>query len=515
VSTGVPTAKQTSVWVDTAPAPRLHPQLDGDVRADVAVIGGGIVGITTALLLAEAGSSVVLLEAGRLAGGTSGFTTAKVSSQHGLIYDTLRSKHGLETARRYGEANEAALAWIAARVARDGIDCDFRRQPSFAYVTSARDRQRVEQEAEAAIAAGLPATLVEETPLPYAVEAAVRFEHQAEFHPRKYLFALVDKLAAIDGVRIFERSHAVEVGSRDGRQVVKGPGGHVLAERVIVATHYPFLDRSFAFARLHPTRSYAIACRIAGAPPTGMHISGDSPTRSIRAIPMGGRNSDDELLMVGGEGHKTGTESDTELRYERLEAFAREHWDVRSVEHRWSAQDPITLDQLPYVGQLTPRNDEVLMATGFAKWGMTGGTAAALLLADLALGRPAMWADLFDPNRLTVRQSLPRLVKENAQVAARFVGDRLRHADKRPLENLRPGEGAIVEHDGEQVAAARDEDGTLHAVSARCTHLGCLVSWNNAERSWDCPCHGSRFAPDGTVLEGPAVHRLESKPLGD
>ena len=511
-SPGIPTAKKTSVWVDTAPAPRLHPQLDGDVHADVAVIGGGIVGITTALLLAEAGASVALLEAGRLAGGTSGYTTAKVSSQHGLIYDALRSKHGREKARRYGEANEAALAWIAARVQRDGIDCDFRRQPSYAYVTSASDRKQVEQEAEAAIEAGLPAELVEETPLPYAVEAAVRFERQAEFHPRKYLFALAEKLDALDGARIFERSHAVEVGDVEGRQVVKSPGGRVLAERVVVATHYPFLDRSLGFARLSPMRSYAIACRIAGTPPEGMHISGDSPTRSIRASPMA---DGDELLLVGGEGHKTGTESDTELRYERLEAFAREHWDVRSVEHRWSAQDPATLDRIPYVGRISPRDDRVFMASGFAKWGMTGGTAAALLLTDLCLGREAMWADLFDPNRLTLRQSAPRLVKENAQVAARFVGDRIRHADKRPIENLRAGEGAIVEHDGERVAAARDDDGTLHAVSARCTHLGCLVQWNNAERSWDCPCHGSRFGVDGTVLEGPAVHRLERKPLGE
>jgi glycine/D-amino acid oxidase-like deaminating enzyme/nitrite reductase/ring-hydroxylating ferredoxin subunit len=511
VSGGVPTAKQTSVWVDTAPAPRLHPQLDGDVRADVAVIGGGIVGITTALLLAETGASVVLLEAGRLAGGTSGYTTAKVSSQHGLIYDTLRSKHGAEAARRYGEANEAALAWIAARVARDGIDCDFRRRPSYAYVSSARDRGQVEREAKAAIDAGLPATLVEQTPLPYPVEAAVRFEHQAEFHPRKYMFALAEKLASTDGARIFEHSHAVEVGAHKGRQVVKGPGGRVLAERVVVATHYPFLDRSLAFPRLHVERSYAIACRIAAAvPPEGMFISGDSPKRSVRAIPM---PDGEELLLVGGESHKTGTEADTELRYERLEAFAREHWDVVSIEHRWSAQDPITADLLPYVGRLTPRGDSVLMATGFAKWGMTGGTAAALLLADLALGRRAMWADLFDPNRLTLRASAPSLVKENAQVVAHFVGDRLKHAGKRSPQSLEPGEGAILEHDGKRVAAARDEDGTLYAVSARCTHLGCLVAWNDAERSWDCPCHGSRFALDGTVLEGPAVHRLERKPL--
>lgn len=508
-STGIPTARRTSVWIDTAPAPRLNPQLDGDVHADVVVIGGGIVGITTALLLTEAGSRVVLLEAGRLAGGTSGYTTAKVSSQHGLIYSRLRSKHSAEIAQRYGEANESALAWIAARVQRDGIECDFRRQPSYAYVTSARDRSKIEQEAEAAAEAGLPATLVETTPLPYPVEAAVRFEHQAEFHPRKYLHALVDKLIAA-GAQVFERSHAVEVGGFEGRQQVKTPGGRVFADRVIVATHYPFLDRSLAFARLRPQRSYAITCRIDGAVPEGMHISGDSPTRSIRAVPVGG----EELLLVGGEGHKTGTEQDTELRYERLEAFAREHWDVRSVEHRWSAQDPITPDLLPYIGALTPRNDKVLMATGFAKWGMTGGTVAALLLTDLALGRPAMWKDLFDPNRFTPLASARRLVQENAHVGARFVADRLRKGSSTPVENLRPGEGEIVQHGGEKVAASRDDQGTLHVVSARCTHLGCLVNWNNAERSWDCPCHGSRFAPDGTVLEGPAVHRLEQKPLG-
>jgi glycine/D-amino acid oxidase-like deaminating enzyme/nitrite reductase/ring-hydroxylating ferredoxin subunit len=502
------TTHPTSVWIATGPRPPERPALDGDVHADVAVIGGGIVGITTALLLAEAGARVVLLEAGRLAGGTSGYTTAKVSSQHGLIYARLRSKHGAEAAERYGAANEAALAWIAARVRKDGIDCDFRRQPSFAYVASPQQRAKVEREAEAAIEAGLPARLVESTPLPCPVEAAVRFERQAEFHPRKYLLALAEQLAAA-GAQAFEHSHAVEVGGLDGRQVVKTPGGRVLAERVIVATHYPFLDRSLAFARLSAKRSYALTCRIADPVPSGIHISGERPTRSIRAVPVDG----EELLLVGGESHKTGTERDTELRYERLEAFAREHWEVLSVEHRWSAQDPSTPDGLPYVGRLTPRNDRVLMGTGFAKWGMTGGTAAALLLADLALGRTAMWADLFDPHRLTLRASAPSVVRENVQVALRFVGDRLTKRGGGSLADLSPGEGAIVDRDGEQVAASRDDDGSVTAVSARCTHLGCIVTWNGAERSWDCPCHGSRFAPDGTVLEGPAVHRLERKPL--
>jgi glycine/D-amino acid oxidase-like deaminating enzyme/nitrite reductase/ring-hydroxylating ferredoxin subunit len=499
-------ATRTSVWVGTGPEGPALPRLEHDVEADVVVLGAGIVGITTALLLHEAGMRVVLVEADRVACGVSGFTTAKVTSQHGLFYARLRRTLGEEAARTYGQVNEAALAWIAARVDLDEIDCDFRRQAAYAYVTSEDGREQVEREVEAARAAGLPATLVASTPLPYPVVAAVRFADQAEFHARKYLLALVGRLLA-GGVEVFERSRAVEVGT-DGRCVVKTAGGRVRADRVVVATHYPFPDRSLAFARVHPSRSYAIACRIAGQPPEGIHISGDQPTRSIRAVPVAG----EELLLVGGESHTPGAEADTEERYRRLERFARKHWDVTSVDYRWSAQDNFTPDGVSYVGALTPRSDRALIATGFAKWGMTGGTAAALLLADLLLGRVNSAAKLFDPWRFTPLTSARRALTWNAQVAAHFVGDRVRRPDARTLADLRPGEGAILQQRGERVAAYRDEQGKAVAVSARCTHLGCLVAWNAAERSWDCPCHGSRFAPDGAVLHGPAVHRLERKP---
>ena len=333
----------------------------------------------------------------------------------------------------------------------------------------------------------------------------MRFDDQAEFHVRKYLLALVDALANA-GCRIYERSRATDV---DGG-VVKTPSGRVTADRVVVATHYPFLDRSLAFARVHPQRSYAILCRIAGRPPEGMFISAGSPTRSIRGVPA----DRGELLLVGGEGHRPGTGGDTERRYSTLEAFAREHWDVRSVEYRWSAQDNTTIDGLPYVGRLMPFSDRVLMATGFAKWGMTGGTAAAMILADELLGRENPWAKLFDPNRLTPRASAYRLIRENAETGLRFPGERLTKPGRRSIDDLQPGEGDIVRRDGEKVAAYRDEDGVVTAVSSTCTHLGCQVSWNRAERSWDCACHGSRFAPDGEVLQGPAVHRLERKSIG-
>jgi glycine/D-amino acid oxidase-like deaminating enzyme/nitrite reductase/ring-hydroxylating ferredoxin subunit len=501
------TVKHESVWIDTGPDQPELPQLDEHVRADVAVIGGGITGITTALLLAEAGADVVLLEGRRLARGVSGYTTAKVSSQHGLIYDRLRSRFGLDAARAYGSANQAALEWIARRVRDHAIDCDFRRRASYAYISAGGDRSQAEKEAAAAAEAGLPAELTDTTPLPYEVAAAVRFGEQAEFHARKYLLALAGQLAGA-GCRVFERSHAVEVDD-DERCRVKTPGGRVEARHVVVATHYPFLDRSLAFARVHPQRSYALVCRIAGQPPDGMFISGDSPTRSVRAVQLDG----EELLLVGGEGHRTGEGGDTEERYRALEHFAREHWDVESVEYRWSAQDNTTIDGLPYVGRLTPRNRAVLMATGFAKWGMTNGTAAAMVLSDLILGRANEWAELFDPNRIELRAGAPRFVEENARVGLHFVGDRVRHRGTRPIESLAPGEAGIVRLDGEKVAGFRRDDGTLVAVSPTCTHLGCQLNWNTAERSWDCPCHGSRFAPDGEVLQGPAVHRLELKPL--
>lgn len=497
------------VWLDTGPAQPPFPRLEGDARADVAVIGGGIVGITTALLLREAGASVVLLEADRLARGVSGHTTAKVSSQHGMIYARLRSRFGAEAAQTYGHVNQHALSWIAARVEREAIDCDFRRRASYAYVTSPAQLSRAEDEAQAAADAGLPARLVQTTPLPYGVEAAVRFDDQAEFHVRKYLLALAGILAADGGCQIFEHTRAVQVDTHDGC-AIKTAGGRVTADRAVLATHYPFLDRSLAFARLYPQRSYAILCRIAGTPPEGMFISAGSPTRSLRAVPLGA----EELLLVGGEGHKTGTGGDTRQRYRRLEDFAREHWDVQSIEYSWSTQDNSTADGLPYVGRLTPRSDRVLMATGFAKWGMTGGTAAAHLLTALLQERDSPAKALLDPNRLTLRASATKLVKENAQVALRFVGDRVTKRGGRPIEDLRPGEADIVRSGGEIVAGHRDDAGMLTAVSPTCTHLGCRVNWNTAERSWDCPCHGSRFAPSGEVLHGPAVHRLERRPLG-
>jgi glycine/D-amino acid oxidase-like deaminating enzyme/nitrite reductase/ring-hydroxylating ferredoxin subunit len=497
--------KATSPWLDGAEAPS-HPPLAGDTRTDVAVIGGGIAGITVALLLAESDREVTLVEMDRVGGGATGYTTAKVSSQHGFIYDSLCSSIGESKARAYGQANEAALALVAEWVEQRGIDCGWRRRASYAYVLSESERETAMAEAEAAARLGLPASLVHETPLPYPVSAAVRFDDQAEFDAYSYVCALARDLTAAGGT-IAERTRAT--GLDEGKpHRVETDRGVLTADQVVIASHFPFLDRSLMFARAFPQRSYSIGVRVRGPVPNGMFISAEGPTRSLRgAVRPGG-----ELLLVGGDGHKVGHGGDTRERYRRLEDFAREHFGVEALEYRWSTQDMTTPDGAPYVGPVTPVSKRVHLATGFAKWGMTNGTVAAILLADAVRGIDNPWAATFDSNRLRPRASAQKLVMENAKVGLRFFGDRVsQRLPGKGLDDLAPGEGGVVRHEGDTVAAYRDESGAVMAVSPTCTHLFCRVSWNAAERSWDCPCHGSRFAPDGTVIEGPAVRDLERK----
>jgi glycine/D-amino acid oxidase-like deaminating enzyme/nitrite reductase/ring-hydroxylating ferredoxin subunit len=496
--------KRTSLWLDTSQGAGF-PKLDRPLSVDVAVLGGGIVGISTALLLKRAGMTVAVLEADRVGAGVTGHTTAKLSSLHGLAYAELASSFGDDGARTYGEANQAGIEQIAQWVEAEGIDCDFRRKPNYTYASS-RDKLRdIEREVEVAQRLGLPASYTEETDLPYPVAGAVRFEAQAEFHPRRFVLALA-ALVDGDGSHVFEGTRATSVS--EGRPCrVETTGPAVMAGTVVVATHFPFLDRGLYFARIHPERSYALGVRVRGDAPQGMYISADQPTRSIRSHPV----ADGEVLIVGGEGHKTGQGGDTVERYRALEQFAHEHWDVESVEYQWASQDNESVDHVPYIGKLAPHSRRIYTATGFRKWGLAQGVAAAMILEDLILGRKNPWASLYDPGRMKPLASAKDLVMENVNVAGRFVGDRLTKRGGRDAHDLTPGEGDIAQLDGEKVAAFRDEDGGLHAVSPLCTHLGCQVNWNSGDRSWDCPCHGSRFSPDGEILHGPAVSPLERK----
>jgi glycine/D-amino acid oxidase-like deaminating enzyme/nitrite reductase/ring-hydroxylating ferredoxin subunit len=490
-----------SYWEKSAERPS-YPPLSSDVSCDVAVIGGGIVGVTAAHLMASEGARVCLLEARRIGSGATGYTTAKVSSLHGLTYAKLESSLGSETARIYGEANQVGLEAIARNVDQYSIDCDFRRKPNFTYTESDAGRDEIAGEVEAAQRAGLAAleAVVEE--LPYPVAGAVTLPDQAEFHPLKYLHALT-AAAADAGCTVHEGTRVVSVDQGSPCEVRTDFGPTVTADRVVVATHMPILDRGLYFARTHPERSYVLLARLRGDPPEGMYLSNESPSHSLRSVPT----PDGERLMVGGESHKAG-QSDATERYAALERWARERFDVDQIEHRWATQDNMPADTLPFVGRLWPFSDRVLTATGLRKWGIAMGTAAAAMLSDLVSGRDNPWASTFSPLRLHPKAGATSFVKENANVAAHFFADRLVRGGS--ASDLAPGEGRVIGDGLAQRAVYRDDGGTVHTLSARCTHLGCIVRFNGAERTWDCPCHGSRFAATtGEVLEGPAVHDLQ------
>jgi glycine/D-amino acid oxidase-like deaminating enzyme/nitrite reductase/ring-hydroxylating ferredoxin subunit len=494
--------KQLSFWIDTTPRTNF-PTLQDDTAVDVAILGGGIVGLTAAVLLKRLGKTVAVIEARRVAEGVTGHTTAKVTSQHRLIYDTLIKEHGERKARLYGEANEAAIDRIAAFVAEKKIECDLLRLPAYVYTESDALLPQLETETHAASRLGLPASFVREVPLPFPVKGALRFEDQMQLHIRKYLLPLAAEIPG-DGSYVFENTRAVRV--REGIQCrVEIDNGFVVAKDVIVATHIPFPFKGQFWSKAYPKREYGIAARIGPTPASeGMFISAESPTRSIRTATHNGEN----VLIVVGESHKTGEESDTERRYGNLERWARLRFEVAEFENRWSTQDYFSVDGLPYAGRIGAGSDHVYVATAFRGWGLSNGTAVAMLLSDLIVGRRNEWADLYDSTRKTPLVSRG-FYKDGIEEAAHFVRDRIR-ITKSDLADVRAGEGRVMKVGGQRVAVHRDSRGEVHDVSAVCTHLGCIVSWNPAEGSWDCPCHGSRFGFEGEVLQGPAVRNLKN-----
>ena len=495
-----------SVWLATTPR-TAYPRLAGDVQADVAVLGAGIAGITAAVLLKQAGLTVALVEARRIVEGVTGNTTAKLTSQHRRIYADLVRTHGEERARLYGAANHEAIERVAAFVAERRIDCDFARADAFTYTVHAKDVGSLEEEAQVARGLGLPADVTTETGLPFPVKAALRFRNQARFHPRKYLLALAASIPG-DGSSLFEETTALDVVEGHPCEV-RTAAGRVLAQHVIVATHQPFTLKGFYFARMTLRRSYALALRIEGPVPQGLYISTDDDFRSLRPQP----GKDGDYLILGGEPHQPGQGGDTGAMIRRLETWAREHFRVRSIDYRWATQDNVTPDRVPYVGRLVPGSKRVFVATGFGGWGMSNGTAAAMLLADLVQGRPNAWEDLYDPTRALVSSSVAGLARDAVVGVKDLLGGYGPEVSAADASRIPKGEGRVIDQGIDKVAVYRDDAGALHAVSAVCTHLQCIVRWNGADRSWDCPCHGSRFDTAGRVLQGPALADLPQVPL--
>src|SRR5215204_5280615 len=427
-----------SYWMATAPETSFAPYEGGDLRVEVAVIGGGITGLTTALPLKQAGVSVAVIEAGRVACGVTGYTTAKVTSLHGLTYAKLTTTFGAEGARVYGEANQAGLELIGRLVEELAIDCDFERLPAFTYTEDHQRVSAIEEEVEAAQQAGLPASFSSAIGLPFPVQGAVRFEDQAQFHPRRFCLGLAEAIEA-GGSQVFEQTRALNI-QLGFPCTVKTEHGSLRVNHVVFATHLPFFDPTGLFAKTSPSRSYALAVSLAEPAPPGMYLSADAATRSVRPLVSGGN----QAVLAGAE-HKVGHGRDTHTYYPALEGWARDRFPVRSVDYRWSAQDYMPADNVPYIGRLIPGYGRLHVATGFKKWGMTHSAVAAMLLCDQITGRPNPWSGLFKATRLHPLASAKEFTVHNLDVSMRFAGDRLLTARPAPARDLAPGEAGIRE----------------------------------------------------------------------
>ena len=474
-----------SLWSKSVQFPRRG-KLERDLSVDAAVIGAGMAGVLIADRLARRGVKTVVLEARRVASGQTKNTTAKITSQHGMIYNALVERFSRERAQQYAAANQAAIAEYAQLIDERGIDCDFRRARAFLYTQTDADALR--REAQAAASLGIDAKFTETTELPFPVEGAVCFEDQALFHPLKFLRALCE------GVDIYEDTPVLAI---DGCEL-RTPQASVHADHVIFACHYPFVNvPGWYFMRMHQERSLVLGLESKWLP-EDMYYGVDAQGLSLRAA--------DGLLLAGGENHRTG-ENSAGGRYEALLSSAQKTLgDCREV-LRWSAQDCMTLDGLPYIGPFAAQAPRWIVATGFGKWGMTSSMVAAMLIADAVTGHAPDWAEVFSPSRFDLSASAKNLATDTAQ-AFKGLAREVFSPPRAMLDDLPKGHGGIVEADGRKAGVYKDESGDCHIVNPRCPHLGCQLEWNPDEKSWDCPCHGSRFTFDGELINNPAQENL-------
>jgi glycine/D-amino acid oxidase-like deaminating enzyme/nitrite reductase/ring-hydroxylating ferredoxin subunit len=476
------------------------PKLEEDLNVDVAVVGGGITGLTTAYLLAKSGANVAVIEAGSILNGTTGHTTAKVTPQHGLIYDELISHFGEDKARLYYQANYDAMQFVKTMVKEHNIDCDLTEEDAFIYTNSDKEMEKLLKEFKAYEKLGVVGgEYVSKIPIAADAMAAVVMRNQAQFHPLKFLKHLAEAFIEMGG-QIFENTTAVDMEEGSEPVITTRDNRKVRCRQLVISTHFPFYDlKGFYFSRMQVQRSYVLAVKTEKEFPGGMYINAETPTRSLRYTDWNG----ERLVLFGGDSHVTGQEENTHQYYEALEAFASQTFGIKEIPFRWSAQDPITLDKIPFVGHYSSSTENIFVATGYRKWGMTNGINAALLITDLVTKKENPYKDLFEPQRFHANPDLKTFIVDNATVAKELVKGKLERPSTNP-ESLEKEEGAAVTVKGKRAGAYRDETGQLHVVDTTCTHMGCELKWNNGDRSWDCPCHGSRFSYKGDVIEGPA-----------
>jgi glycine/D-amino acid oxidase-like deaminating enzyme/nitrite reductase/ring-hydroxylating ferredoxin subunit len=497
-----------TIWYENVEI-KSFDQLNKNEKATVCVVGAGITGITTAYLLAKHGVNVVVVERNQIGSATTGHTTAKITAQHDCIYHELISHFGKEQAFQYYKSQEEALTKMEAIISGHEMECHFEKQDAYLYTNEDKNQKKLEKEFEAyqqlnINGEGLLELPLEQIPIKYGL----KMREQAQFHPILYIKELIEAIIHHGG-RIYENTPVYDIDHADHR-VVRAVNQHtVICDYVVIATQFPFYEgEAFYSARLQPKRSYVTAFTSNKSYPGGMYLEIDKPKRSLRTIRM----DDKEIWLYGGESHKTGQYKNEDSPYEILKRDAKQTLNVDKWIYQWSAQDYETLDKLPYIGRLNKKHPEVFVASGYRKWGMTNSMVAASLITDLIMDHKNPYEELYRPTRFHADPDMKQFIANNSNVAKEFIKGKL-EGNSNSIDHLTEKSATKIKHNGQTVGVYKDASKNVHAVDTTCTHLGCELNWNNSEKTWDCPCHGSRFSYEGNVIEGPAIKPLNKVDL--
>lgn len=474
-----------SVWSESCKF-RKREALNKDIKTDVLVIGAGIAGVLTAYMLKQKGREVVVIDAAEIASGNTKNTTAKITSQHDLIYSKLIAEFGEEKARQYAKANELAIKKYKEIIEDKRIECDFEEKP--AYIYSLNEIDVLKEEVEAAKNLGIDAEFVDEANLPFKINGAVKFNNQAQFNPLKFLKGISNELI------IYENTRALEI----KENLVVTSGGNITANNIVVATHYPIMNApGYYFMKMHQERSYVLALENTSEI-DGMYIDLNKEGYSFRTY--------NNLLLLGGISHRTG-ENEEGGSYDELRKVAKKLYPKAKEKYYWSAQDCMTIDGIPYIGRYSSETPNIYVATGFNKWGMTSSMVSAMIISDMILEKENDFSEIFSPRRFDLSLSINNIANDLIETAKNFIAQKV-SIPSSEIEHIKNGHGGIIEYNGEKVGIYKNKEGKEFFVSTKCTHLGCQLSWNADELTWDCPCHGSRFDYKGRLIGSPATKDL-------
>ena len=494
-----------SLWIETTKDEIILNPLEKDKETEICVIGGGLFGLTTAYYLTQQGKKVIVLEKGEIGEKVSGNTTGKITSQHGLFYEHLINDYGKEYAKKYLEANEEAIENIKEIIKKEQIECEFYKQNAYVYTMQEDEVIEIQKEVEAVKELGKEAEFVTQTELPFKIKGAIKFKEQAQFHARKYMIGLCK--AILKQNEIYAYTTVTDVVKEEDKYNIYTDRGNVKAKYVVIATHYPIINMpGFYFTKMYQSTSYLIAIETDKKLPQGMYISAKEPIYSFRTATYNGK----QILLIGGSEHKTGKAIEDNSNYKELEKKAKELYPDCKILFKWNTRDCISLDKIPYIGEYSNIMKNMYVGTGFKKWGMTLSNIAGKIVSDKIMGKENKYETIFNSTRIKPiknRWEVKNMVEETVKsiVLNKF---KIEPEDLKQIEN---DNGAIIEINGENVGIYKDTQGKIYAVKPNCTHLGCLLTWNNLDKTWDCPCHGSRFDYRGRNIYEPAIKDLEIK----